>query len=122
VFVDDIPVMDYQAIIAGTVGRENTFGTIVGRVRENPFTYLRISTDDLEGKMRAYVGEGVFTNDALTTFGGYGVVKVPHMQDLLAYICENGYEHHTSINQTNVAAPIAEALTKYLGYEVYHHK
>src|SRR5205814_2642776 len=31
-FFDDAQ-MDYQAIIAGTVGRENTYGTIVGKVR-----------------------------------------------------------------------------------------
>ncbi len=39
VFVEPIPRMDYQAIIAGTVGREQTYGTILGRVRVNPFTY-----------------------------------------------------------------------------------
>jgi L-fucose isomerase-like protein len=122
VFVDEIPVMDYQAIIAGTVGRENTYGTIVGRMRENPFTYLRVSTDDTEGKITAYVGEGVFTNDKLSTFGGYGVVKVPRLQELLKYICENGYEHHVSINQTTVAAPVHEALTKYLGWSTYWHQ
>jgi L-fucose isomerase-like protein len=122
IFVDDIPVMDYQAIIAGTVGVENTYGTIVGRVRENPFSYLRISTDDLDGKMRAYVGEGVFTDDALTTFGGYGVVEVPRFQDLLAYICEHGYEHHVSVTQARVAPAINEALSKYMGWSVYHHK
>lgn len=121
IFVDEIPVMDYQAIIAGTVGRENTYGTIVGRVRENPFTYLRISTDDLKGHISAYVGEGVFTNDPLSTFGGYGVVKVPRLQALLAYICENGYEHHVSINQARVAPTIYEALTKYMKWPVYHH-
>ena len=31
----------------------------------------------MTGKMRAYVGEGEFTDDPLLTFGGYGVVKVP---------------------------------------------
>ncbi|MFO7321695.1 MAG: L-fucose/L-arabinose isomerase family protein [Chloroflexota bacterium] len=122
VFIDDIPVMHYQEIIAGTVGPENTYGTIYGRVKENPFTYLRISTDDLEGKMRAYVGEGVFTNDPLTTFGGYGVVQVPRFQELLQYICENGFEHHVTINQARVAAAVEEALSKYLGWTVYHHK
>jgi len=30
VFIKDIPVMDYQAIIAGTVGKESTYGTVVG--------------------------------------------------------------------------------------------
>lgn len=122
VFVDEIPVMYYQEIIAGTVGAENTYGTMYSRIRENPFTYLRVSTDDLDGKITAYVGEGVFTNDAMETFGGYGVVKVPNMQKLLNYICENGYEHHVSINQTKVAKPVHEALSKYLGWSVYHHQ
>ncbi len=122
IFVDLMPRMDYQAIIAGTVGRENTYGTIVGRVRENPFTYLRISTDDFAGQMRAYVGEGKFTADPLETFGGYGVVQVPRFQELLAYICENGFEHHVAINQTLVARTLDEALRKYLGWSVYHHK
>ncbi len=122
IFVDLLPRMDYQAIIAGTVGRENTYGTIVGRVRENPFTYLRISTDDLTGQMRAYVGEGKFTTDPLETFGGYGVVQVPRFQALLAYICENGFEHHVSINQTLVARSLDEALRKYLRWSVYYHQ
>ena len=122
VFVADIPVMEYQEIIAGSVGMENTFGTIYGRVKENPFTYLRISTDDLSGKIIAYTGEGAFTNDPLDTFGGYGVIEVPRFQDLLAYICENGYEHHVSINQTRVAGAIDEAFNKYLGWPTYHHR
>jgi L-fucose isomerase-like protein len=122
IFVDDIAVMDYQAIIAGTVGRENTYGTVVGRVRENPFTYLRMSTDDLAGDIVAYLGEGEFTNDPLETFGGYGVVRIPRFQELLAFICENGFEHHVAVNQTRVAAVLDEALGKYLDWSVYHHK
>lgn len=122
VFVDDIPVMDYQEIIAKTVGQANTFGTIYGRVKESPFTYLRISTDDFAGKMIAYTGEGKFTNDPIDTFGGYGVVEVPRLQELLAYICENGFEHHVSINQTSTGRIINEAFNKYLGWNTYHHK
>lgn len=122
VFTDEIPVMQYQEIIAGSVGAENTYGTIYGRMRENPFTYLRVSTDDLKGEMVAYVGEGKFTNDPIDTFGGYGVVEVPRFQELLAYICENGFEHHVAINQTRVASVIYEALTKYLGWSVYYHR
>jgi L-fucose isomerase-like protein len=122
VFIDDIPVMDYQEIIAGSVGMENTFGTIYGRIKESPFTYLRISTDDFAGRIVAYTGEGVFTNDPIDTFGGYGVVKVPRFQELLAYICEHGYEHHVSINQARVASAIHEAFTKYLGWSTYYHK
>jgi len=122
VFVDDIPVMEFQEIIAGSVGKENTWGTIYGRVKADPFTYLRISTDDLSGKILAYVGEGTFTNDPVDTFGGYGVVQVPNLQGLLQFICENGYEHHVSVNLSLVADIIREAFAKYLGWDVYFHK
>jgi L-fucose isomerase-like protein len=118
---EDIPVMDYQEIIAGTVGKENTFGTVVGRVRTGPFTYLRVSTDDLNGKIVAYVGQGELTDDPLKTFGGYGVVKVPNLQSLLHYICENGFEHHVAVNLSETSDAVNEALAKYLGWDVYLH-
>ncbi|MBI5961262.1 MAG: fucose isomerase [Chloroflexi bacterium] len=122
VFTDAIPVMDYQEIIAGSVGKDSTWGTLYGRVKADPFTYLRISTDDFKGRITAYVGEGQFTADPLTTFGGYGVVEVPNLQKLLQYICENGYEHHVSVNLSNVGDAVYEALTKYMGWEVYYHR
>lgn len=118
---EDIPVMDYQQIIAGTVGKENTYGTIVGRVRAAPFTYCRVSTNDLAGKISTYLGEGELTNDPLKTFGGFGVVRVPNLQKLLRYICENGFEHHVAINLSQVAPAVNEALTKYVGWDVYYH-
>jgi L-fucose isomerase-like protein len=116
------PCMDYQAIIAGTVGKENTFGTIVGRVRSGPFTYCRVSTDDFSGKVIAYLGEGEMTDDPLETFGGYGVVKIPNLQKLLAYICERGFEHHTAINLTRCASAVEEAMAHYLQWDVYRHR
>jgi L-fucose isomerase-like protein len=78
--VEDAPKMDYQAIIAGTVGKDNTYGTIVGRLKAKPFTYCRVSTDDLNGRILSYIGEGELTNDPLSTFGGYGVVCIPNFQ------------------------------------------
>ena len=113
--------MGYQAIIAGTVGKENTFGTVVGRVRAAPFTYCRVSTNDFAGKISAYLGEGELTNDPLKTFGGFGVIRVSNLQKLLRHICENGYEHHVAINLSQVAPAVNEALTKYMGWDVYYH-
>jgi len=121
VFVEILPKIDYQAILAGTVGRDNAYGTVNGRVKESPFTFLRVSTDDNHGQIRSYVGEGAFTADPLNTFGGYGVVKVPRLQELLRYICEQGFEHHVAANQSLVAASVQEALSKYLRWSVYHH-
>jgi L-fucose isomerase-like protein len=121
IMVDEKPRMESNAILGHIFGADNSFGTLVGRVKVNPFTYLRVSTDDLEGRICAYLGEGEFTPDALDTFGGYGVVHVPQLQELLAYICENGFEHHVALAQARVARVLSEALVKYLGWSVHHH-
>lgn len=113
--------MDYQEIIAGSVGQENTYGTVVGRVAPGPFSFARVMTDDLEGRISAYVGQGRFTDDELVTFGGYGVFEVPALQQLLRYICENGFEHHVAATRVLVADAIEEALGRYLGWHVYRH-
>lgn len=113
--------MDYQEIIAGTVGKLNTFGTCVGRVKAGPMSFARFSTDDETGRIRGYVGEGEFTNDSLATFGGAGVVRIGGMQKLLRYICEQGFEHHVAANLSLSAGAVYEATTRYLGWDVYRH-
>lgn len=115
--------MDYQDIIAGSVGKENTCGTVVGKILANrPFTYCRVSTDDERGVIRAYLGEGQLTDDTVETFGGYGVIEIANFQKLLHYICENGFEHHVAISLSECAPAVNEAFSKYLGWEVYHHQ
>jgi L-fucose isomerase-like protein len=115
--------MDYQEIIAGTVGKLNTFGTCVGRVKAAPMSFARFSTGDAEGKMRGYVGSGRFTDDPLTTFGGAGVVEIKGLQRLLRYICENGFEHHVAANLSATASSaVYEAARNYLGWEMYRHE
>jgi L-fucose isomerase-like protein len=113
--------MDFQEIIAGTVGKENTFGTCVGLVKSGPMSYARFSTNDRDGSIRGYVGEGEFTDDPLDTFGGAGVVRIPKLQDLLRYICERGFEHHVAANLAAVGPAVHEAATRYLGWGVYRH-
>jgi L-fucose isomerase-like protein len=114
--------MDFQEIIAGTVGKENTYGTVVGLIKPEKMSFARFSTDDLGGKMRGYVGEGRFTDDPLNTFGGAGVVEIPKMQKLLHYICENGFEHHVAANLSSVAGAVHEAAIRYLGWDMYWHE
>jgi L-fucose isomerase-like protein len=120
-FLQDVR-MDFQEIIAGTVGKENTFGTCVGRVKAGAMSFARFSTDDTAGVMRGYTGEGAFTDDPLNTFGGAGVVQIPHLQRLLRYICENGFEHHVAANFATVAGAVHEATTRYLGWQMYRHQ
>ncbi|MFZ0964446.1 MAG: L-fucose/L-arabinose isomerase family protein [Terriglobia bacterium] len=113
--------MDFQEIIAGSVGKDNTFGTVVGKLKAGPLTYCRVSTNDLQGKIRSYVGEGEITADKLQSFGGYGVVRIPKLQTLLRHICANGYEHHVAVNRSHFGRAVADALSNYKGWEVYHH-
>jgi L-fucose isomerase-like protein len=81
-----------------------------------------VSTNDFKGRIEAYVGEGETTDDPMSTFGGYGVVRVDNMQSLLRYICENGFEHHVAMNMSRCADPVGEALGKYLGWGVHRHR
>ncbi|MCP5110116.1 MAG: fucose isomerase, partial [bacterium] len=96
-FLPDIQIA--KAEILGTVlGEENTYGAVAGRTPPGPVTFARISTDDPNGKIRTYVGEGSFTDDPLETFGSRAVVEVPRLQELMRYICKNGFEHHAAMN------------------------
>ncbi len=119
-FLPDIRIG--TAPILGTMlGEENTVGALEGRTPAGPMSYGRVSTDDAAGKIRVYLGDGQFTNDPLDTFGTRAVVQVPRLQELMQYICLNGFEHHAAMNASHCAAPAAEALGKYLGWDVYLH-
>ncbi len=56
----------------------------------------------MTGKVRTYVGEGTFTDDKLNTFGGYGTFRVERLQQLLQFICRNGFEHHVAATKVAV--------------------
>jgi L-fucose isomerase-like protein len=113
--------MDFQEIIAGDVGKENTYGTCVGRIKSSPLTFARFSTDDTCGDLISYIGEGTFTDDPIDTFGGYGVAAISNLQLLLNFICHNGFEHHVAASLSKCADVLYEAFTNYLGIETYYH-
>lgn len=110
-----------QEIIKNYVGEENAYGAIFGKIKTSPFTFLRLTTDDINGKIKGYTGEGKITEEKIDTFGGYGVAEIENLQNLLKFICENGFEHHTCINLSQKSKVIKEALSKYKGWEIYHH-
>jgi L-fucose isomerase-like protein len=119
-FLPDITIST-APILGTSVGTENTFGALDGRTPAMPLTYGRISTDDNLGIIKAYVGEGELTNDALQTFGNRAVAKINRLQDLMQYVCRQGFEHHVVMNASKTAGILKEAFGHYLGWSTYEH-
>jgi L-fucose isomerase-like protein len=109
-------------ILGSVLGEQNTYGAMSGRTPAGPLTFARVSTDDCSGRIRGYVGEGMFTADPLATFGTRAVAQVPRLQHLMRYICKHGFEHHAAMNASHCAAPFAEALETYLRWDLYRHE
>ncbi len=119
-FVPDIEIKT-APILGTTLGEENTYGAMAGSAAAGSMTYARVSTDDTNGVIRTYTGEGEITNDPLDTFGHRAVVHTENLQKLLAYICRSGFEHHVAITIGSVAGALDEAFTNYMGWENYYH-
>ncbi len=113
--------MTIHPIIADSKGGEVSFGAIQGRIKTRPCTMLRIETDDIFGEMKALIAEGEYTDDPLETFGGYGVVEIPNLQELLKSVCLGGFAHHVAANLNKVGDIVYEALFRYLGYNTIYH-
>jgi L-fucose isomerase-like protein len=109
-------------LLGETLGRDRCFGAIKGHVAAGDMTFFRISTDDPAGKIKAYAGEGRFTDDPFGMDGGIAVCEVTHLRKLLAHICRNGFEHHVAMTRTRCAAVLNEAISRYLGWDLYRHE
>ena len=120
-FLPDIK-MSTAPILGTIVGEENTAGALEGRTPANALTYGRLTTDDANGCIRAYIGEGRLTDDDLETFGNRAVAEVPNLQKLMRHVCNEGFEHHVVMNLSHSAAVLEEAFERYLGWETYYHE
>ncbi len=119
-FVPDVKI-GTAPILGSIIGEERTYGALDGRTPSGLLTFGRLTTDDTLGVIRAYVGEGVLTDDELQTFGNRAVCQIPNLQKLMRYVCRNGFEHHVAINLSNTADVLYEAFDNYLGWDVYYH-
>ena len=119
-FLPDI-MISTAPILGTSVGTENTYGALDGRTPAMPLTFGRISTDDCKGVIKAYIGEGELTDDALNTFGNRAVAQINNLQGLMNYVCRNGFEHHVVMNASKTAGILKEAFENYLGWETYSH-
>jgi L-fucose isomerase-like protein len=115
------PEISNLDVLGTTIGPEKCFGAVKGKVAPGPMTYFRISTDDLLGKVKGYVGNGTFTADPFAMDGGIAVIDLPRMRDLFTHLCRQGFEHHVAMVRGNHADVVEEAVSRYLKWDIYHH-
>jgi L-fucose isomerase-like protein len=108
-------------LLGETFGRDRCFGAIKGHVAPGPFTFFRMSTDDREGKIASYLGTGRFTEDPFPMDGGIAVCRIEDIRGLMKHVTRRGFEHHVAMVRGDVAAPLEEAVGRYLGWEPYAH-
>lgn len=105
-------------ILANSVGKNNGFGCVVGRIAPFEMTFSSMMTDS--GRLKFFLGQGAFTPDPIPGdfFGAASVAQIDNLQDVLLHVGRHGYRHHVGVTKGQVLAPIHEALTNYLGLEV----
>jgi L-fucose isomerase-like protein len=121
-FIGDTPEISNLDVLGEVIGREKCFGAVKGKVKSGPMTFFRLSTDDRHGTIKAYVGEGAFTDDPFPMDGGIAVTTVPNLRQLLSFISRNGFEHHVAMVRGHHAAIVEEAIAGYLDWPLYRHE
>ena len=99
-------------------GEGSGVGVNKGDMLEGEITFGSIRTEG--GKVKAFVSDGVFTDDAIEEafFGSGKVVEKEGLTDIANYMAKNGYKHHICITYSDLRAPIKETFETYLGYDV----
>lgn len=120
-FMGTTPEISELDVLGETIGRAKCFGAVKGKVQPGEMTYFRLSSDDRNGTLKAYLGEGEFTADPFGMDGGIAVSKVARLRDLMRFISQNGFEHHVAMVRGHHADVVREAATRYLGWPLYHH-
>jgi L-fucose isomerase-like protein len=120
-FIGETPEISELDVLGSVLGKERCFGAVKGKVRAGPMTFFRASTDDRLGTIKAYVGEGEFTDDPFAMDGGIAVTKVDRLRPLLGFIARNGFEHHVAMVRGHHAEAVHQAITRYMNWPIYRH-
>ncbi len=120
-FIGDTPEVGELDVLGETIGRSKCFGAVKGKVKPGPMTFFRLSTDDRAGEVKCYVGEGEFTDHPFPMDGGIATTRVAGLRRLMRFITQNGFEHHVAMVRGHHADVVAEAVTRYLRWPIYHH-
>lgn len=116
------PIIGCQDILGASLGYDNCFGALKGQVQPGDFTLANLETNDYDGNINMYVGEGEFLEDPVNTVGSPAVCKIKNLQILLEYLVKNGFHHHIAMSRGKTADILEEVFGNYFGWKVYRHK
>ena len=120
-FIGSTPEISELDVLGTVIGREKCFGAVKGKVKAGDMTFFRVSSDDRAGTLKTYLGQGAFTDDPFPMDGGIAVSEVKGLRRLMRFVTQNGFEHHVAMVRGHHADVVAEAVTRYLKWPMYHH-
>jgi L-fucose isomerase-like protein len=120
-FIGDTPEIGELDVLGEVIGRPKCFGAVKGKVKAGDMTFFRLSSDDRAGTLKSYLGQGAFTDDPFGMDGGIAVTRVDRLRELMAFVTQNGFEHHVAMVRGHHADALHEAVTRYLRVPTYAH-
>ena len=110
------PTMKYQMIMARSLPKEVTNGTLEGDIAPGNITFYRLQST-ADNHLYAYVAEGEVLPVATKSFGGIGVFAIKEMGRFYRHVLiENGFPHHGAVAFGHYGKEMFEVF-KYLGVE-----
>ena len=109
--------MKYQKIMARTLPKEVTQGTLEGDITPGDITFFRLqSTADT--KLRAYIAQGEVLPVATRSVGSIGVFAIPEMGRFYRHVLiEKNFPHHGAVAFGHFGKTFYEVF-KYIGVDV----
>jgi L-fucose isomerase-like protein len=109
-------------VLGSTLGQENTWGAISGRVKAGPMGFARLVTDDRFGAIKAIYGDGFFTDDYIApVIGSHAIIEIKGLPEFLYHLARNGFVHHGAVTTVHTARILDEAFKTYLGFDAHYH-
>ncbi len=110
------PEMRYQKIMARSLPKEVTNGTLEGDIKPGDITFYRLQST-ADNHLLAYVAEGEILPVSTHSFGSIAVFAIPEMARFYRHVLiENGFPHHGAVAFGHYGKTIFEVF-KYLGVE-----
>ena len=109
--------LKYQKIMARSLPREVTNGTLEGDIAPGDITFYRLQST-ADSKLRAYVANGEVLPVATKSFGSIGVFAIHEMGRFYRHVLiEKNYPHHGAVAFGHYGKALFEVF-KYLGVEL----